>query len=346
MTFYVSAVSTLGQVRDYANAKSESAPVFTKGVSSCLKMRVFASTDSPEPYPVAELAKTASWQWVMDDDFDSTSNYILVADHAQIKVQSVTETINGEEYTFTEFTIPLPEMNTEELNTLLGKNEQVATLNGELVGFDGSGAEVFVLQVKGFTVRNRISSTGNPTALPSEFLNESGVRALLNCGFEIIFAESGSDTAADWHAEQTGTDKFIRIRLGNDERVWADGSAAEYGWSDAVALPAGVKGDAGLNGKNMAAAFAADSAGTGFTLDVKTLTGANRYLALLQTDKEPGALTAEDFAGLWFPLFAPVAAADAPVTDAGEYFAGENVETVLQEIGSTLSGLETMLAEI
>lgn len=52
-------------------------------------------------------------------------------------------------------------MNTEELNDLLGKQEQVATLNGELVSSDVNGNEVFVLQVKGFTVRNRISSSGS-----------------------------------------------------------------------------------------------------------------------------------------------------------------------------------------
>ena len=165
ITLYVNAESTLGVVRDYANARNASAPTLTRGVSACLKMRLFASGENADPYPLNELVNIPAWQWVMDDDFDSGSNYILVADHAGINVQSVTEIINETEYTFTEFTIPLSEMNTAELNTLLGKQEQVATLNGELVGLDESGSEVFVLQVKGFTVRNRISSTGNPTEI-------------------------------------------------------------------------------------------------------------------------------------------------------------------------------------
>lgn len=170
ITLYVNAESTLGVVRDYANARNASAPTLTRGVSACLKMRIFASGENADPYPLNELVNIPAWQWVMDDDFDSGSNYILVADHAGINVQSVTEIINETEYTFTEFTIPLSKMNTAELNTLLGKQEQVATLNGELVGPDESGSEVFVLQVKEFTVRNRISSTGNPTEIAAEYL--------------------------------------------------------------------------------------------------------------------------------------------------------------------------------
>ena len=55
------------------------APVLTRGVSACLKMRIFASGENADPYPIAELASIPTWQWVMDDDFDSSSNYILVA---------------------------------------------------------------------------------------------------------------------------------------------------------------------------------------------------------------------------------------------------------------------------
>jgi hypothetical protein len=79
ITLYVNAGSTLGTVRDYANAQNTAAPVLTRGVSACLKMRIFASGENADPYPIAELASIPTWQWVMDDDFDSSSNYILVA---------------------------------------------------------------------------------------------------------------------------------------------------------------------------------------------------------------------------------------------------------------------------
>lgn len=41
--FYVAAGSTLGADRDYANAQNAAAPVLTRGVATCLKMRLFAT---------------------------------------------------------------------------------------------------------------------------------------------------------------------------------------------------------------------------------------------------------------------------------------------------------------
>ena len=73
ITLYVNAESTLGTVRDYANARNASAPTLTRGVSACLKMRVFASGENTDPYPLNELTSIPSWMWVMDDDFDSAS---------------------------------------------------------------------------------------------------------------------------------------------------------------------------------------------------------------------------------------------------------------------------------
>ena len=49
--FYVAANETLGVVRDYANAKNAAAPTLVRGVDACLKMRLFAKSDGPEPYP-------------------------------------------------------------------------------------------------------------------------------------------------------------------------------------------------------------------------------------------------------------------------------------------------------
>lgn len=347
LTFYVNAESTLGAIRDYANAQNSVAPTLTRGVSACLKMRVFANADNADPYPLAALTSIPAWQFVMDDDFDSTSNYILVAEHGEISVQSVTETINEVEYTFTEFTIPIRNMNTEELNTLLGTLESVATLNGELVGFDEGGNEVFVLQVKGFTVRNRISSTGNPTEIQSEYLTEAQVRALCAAGLELIFAETQSELSQDWHEVQTETDRYFRIRLQGDSRTWTSGAAADAGWSDPFGMIAGAKGDPGEDATTWYThvAFATAGDGTGFILDATEWTENHKYIALLTTTEPAETIAQEDFAGLWIKFIID-SAANIKIADSGAYFAGETVEAALQELGGILVGMEELLKEI
>lgn len=343
--FYVNAGSTLGVIRDYANAQNATAPVLTRGVSTCLKMRLFASAENADPYPISELRSIPSWQFVMDDDFDSTSAYILIADHDDIAVAQVTETINEVKYTYTEFTIPITSMNTAELNTLLGKQESIATLNGELVGFDENSSEVFVLQVKGFTVRNRISSTGNPTDIPSEYLTEAQVRALCSAGLDLIFSQTNSETAADWHSAQTTSDEYFRVRLKGDSRNWTSGTAASAGWSSAFGLLKGATGTPGADGKTWYchAAFATAADGTGFITDATNWTANHKYIAFLTTEKK--TVTATDFAGLWVKFIID-SATNIAVTDAGNYFTGTTVEAALQELGSTLAGLEQLLAEI
>lgn len=345
MICYVSAVNTLGAVRDYANARNETAPAFTRGVGVCLKMRLFASSDTPESYPLAELSAIPAWQFVMDDDFDSSSNYILVADHSDISVAQVTETINDTECTFTEITIPVSQMNTEELNTLLGTKESIATLNGELVGFDGNGNEVFVLQVKGFTVRNRISSTGNPTELASEYLNEAQVRSLCSAGLDVIFSEILSETAADWHTVQTTADKFFRVRLKGDYRIWTNGVPADAGWSGAFGLLIGAKGESGTDGNTYYThvAFATDGAGSDFITDGTEWTVNHKYIAFLTSTEEN--VSAADFAGLWVKFIID-SADNIRITDVGNYFSRSTVESALQEVGATLAGLEHALGEI
>ena len=246
-------------------------------------------------------------------------------------VRTVSEIINEVEYTFTEFTIPISAMNTEELNTLLGKQEQVATLNGELVGSDVNGNEVFVLQVKGFTVRNRISSTGNPTEIEAEYLNEAQVRALCAAGLDLIFAETASETAADWHTPQRETDNYFRLRLKGDSRIWQNGSAADYGWSDCFGLLKGAKGEPGTDGKTYYpyVAFATAADGTDFITDGTDWTKEHKYIAFLSSEK--AEVTAEDFAGLWVKFILD-AATDIIIADAGGYFNSGNVEDVLQEL--------------
>lgn len=344
---YVNASGTLGIVRDYSNSRNESAPTFTRGVEAGIKLRLFFADELPEPYPLAPLQAIASWQFVIDKDFDSETAYILVADHENITVSSVTETINDVERTFTEVFIPIPDMNTEELVELIGSSESVSGLNGELVGFDSDANEVFVLQIKGFTVRNRISSTGNPTEIDPEYLTEAQVRALCSAGLDVIFAETASETASDWHSTQTTSDKFFRVRLKGDSRTWTSGSAADAGWSDCFGLLVGATGADGADGATYYchAAFATAADGTGFITDATDWTAAHKFIAFLTTTKTAAQISASDFAGLWIKFIIDDAA-NINIADAGGYFTGTTVEAALQELGASLDGLDAALGGI
>ena len=165
IVFYAAANETLGMVRDYSNMNKSSAPVLTLGVAVCLRMRLFAGIKVPTPYPVASLNGITDWQWSMDADFDRSTTSKLVADAGGISVHTVTDTVNGETMNFTEFVIPISNMNTQELAAWLGNEGTKSGLTGELVGYDNEAHAVFVLQIEGFKVRNRIAGLGDPTAV-------------------------------------------------------------------------------------------------------------------------------------------------------------------------------------
>lgn len=229
---YVSAAGTVGVVRDFANAKNSSLPTLVKGVETCLKLRLFSNTDGFDAYPIEQLSGVASWQWVMDRDFNEETNYILVADNANITVSKVTESIGDTEYTYTEVSIPLPNTNTVELDEWLGTEKSKPGLTAELVGYNAEGDAVFVLQLENFSVRNRLTSAGDPTEIPSEYWGESEIRAfvigVLRNPLEIQFSTDG----ASWHDAQSSTDKYFRQRIGS---INAD-------WSGAIRLPEGAPG--------------------------------------------------------------------------------------------------------
>lgn len=112
--FYIAAGETLGSVRDFANAKTMPAPTLVRGVSALLRMRLFANREGVEPYLVEVLSGIVRWQWAVDTDFSEATAYKLQADNAAIEVASVTDEIDGDEYAYTEVSIPMPEMNTVE----------------------------------------------------------------------------------------------------------------------------------------------------------------------------------------------------------------------------------------
>ena len=173
IVFYVAANETLGMIRDYANERNSPAPVLTLGVSVCLRMRLFSSTEGATPYPVTALNGISDWLWSMDSDFDRDTACKLVADAAGISVHTETDTVNGQTMSFTEFVIPITNMNTEELAAWLGNEKMKSGLTGELVGYDSSGNAVFVLQIENFSVRNRVAGLGDPTVLDQEIVTRT-----------------------------------------------------------------------------------------------------------------------------------------------------------------------------
>ncbi|OQA79903.1 MAG: hypothetical protein BWY31_04145 [Lentisphaerae bacterium ADurb.Bin242] len=278
-TFYVAANETLGVVKDYANAKTVTPPTLVRGVAACLKMRLFAKNDGTEACPLSAFANIVSWQWAMDNDFNEATTYKLVGDNGGITVSAVTETADGEETTYTEISIPMSGMNTEELAAWLGTEKSKSGLAGELVGFDANGSQIFILQVENFTVRNRITSIGNPTPIDPDYLTATQVRALLAAGMECEFSLDGTA----WHVPQTDLDRFIHFRLRGD----VNGI-----WSDAIGLVVGPKGDPGAD-SFCHVAYASDSTGANFSL---TPANGLKFRAEIHTAVEIPSPSATDFA--------------------------------------------------
>ncbi|MGN0878594.1 MAG: hypothetical protein ACI4WT_03965 [Oligosphaeraceae bacterium] len=279
--FYVAAGETLGSVRDFANAKSAAAPTLVRGVSALLRMRLFAHREGLEPYPIDALDGIVRWQWAMDTDFSEATAYRLQADHANIRVGEVTDEIDGDEYTYTEVSIPMPEMNTVELVEWIGTDRSRSGLHGELVGYDDSGAEVFILQVENFTLRNRITSLGEPTPVSPDYLTASQVAALIAAGLDCQFSTDGER----WRPEQDEGDVWLRLRVANSSGPW----------SGAILLPRGPQGAPGRDSCTFIA-YAQDADGSGFSL---TPANSRKWRAEIHLDHEPEALTAADFAGKW-----------------------------------------------
>lgn len=173
IVFYVAAGATLGKVRNYSNMINSFAPVLTLGVSVCLRLRLFSAMEDATPYPISSFNNITNWEWSMDADFDRSTACKLVADADGISVHTVTDTVNGETKDFTEFVIPISEMNTIELTTWLGNEKMKSGLTGELVGYDSGGNAIFVLQIEDFSVRNRVSGPDAPTAVDEGFVTRT-----------------------------------------------------------------------------------------------------------------------------------------------------------------------------
>lgn len=184
ITIYAAANETLAAVRDSANARPASAPIFTRDVEVELHLRLFANPNEPDRYILPD--GIVSWGWYMDTDFDTTTAFKIVGDNADISVseQEESETTNPEtgetiiDYGYTDIKIPISTMNSEALVAWLGTEKSQGGLIGELCGYDAAGDSVFVLQIEGFTVRNRISESGMPSENVENYLTIDQARAL------------------------------------------------------------------------------------------------------------------------------------------------------------------------
>lgn len=275
---YATANEVLARVRDRANAKAATPPTLARGCGFRLKIRLFANAYDDTPYPLSNLANITSWAFVMDSDWDSATPFKVVADAGEITVGEVQDQYEGEVVTYTEAVVPVSETNTEELAAWLGSEEGKDGLNAELIGYDGTGEEAFVLQIKGFSVRNRLGSVGDPTPIPSEYLNADQVRALIASGAVLQFSPDGTT----WKDSQEDGDIYLRFR---------SASAASAAWSPAIALPMGVDGASAY----IYVAYASDSMGSNFSLEP---TSGLKYRAELHTNIPLDSPSAADFSGV------------------------------------------------
>ena len=164
---YLDAHESVAVVRDEKNMRSLPPPTLVRGTACVLKLRLFAERIGTTPYPIANLYDVVAWQWAMDSDFYDRSPYKLVADNVAIELNSVQEFRDGIGRVYTQITIPMPSMETNELARWLGSEPVRAGLTGELTGFDSTGSPIYILQIEGFKIRNRIVSSAGPTTSSS-----------------------------------------------------------------------------------------------------------------------------------------------------------------------------------
>jgi len=205
--FYVSAKESLGVCKDSLGVQDASAPAIILGSKVRFRMRLLTGDGTNTPLPIAPLASCVSWEFVMDSDWNHTTPLKVVADNANIAVATVTETdAAGTEHTYTEVQIPVISINSAELQALL--TSETATLNAELAGYDSSAELAYILQIKGFTVRNRIAASGPPTETEDLYLDEAEVRALLAGYTELAATPTAGNllsTDAAGQAEDSGS---------------------------------------------------------------------------------------------------------------------------------------------
>ena len=225
IVLYANADSTLAYVTDSYGGRYENRVSFTRGFKATLVLRLLTG-ENGEPYPVSQLEQYTSWRCVFDVDYKQSTTPILSADSESI-------TVSGDG-TVTEIRIPISNMNTNELADAILDFESLAGVTMELVGILPDGTEGFGLQVKGFTIRNRILYSDEPTEQEARFLDREQVLALVASGFDLQF----SSDLVEWHETQTDSDTHFRFRSEASETS---------AWSEPVMVPQGPPGEQGFS---------------------------------------------------------------------------------------------------
>ena len=222
---YCAVDGARGEVRNRDNTAGAPPPELVMGLPCELRLRLFANCADTTPYPPAQLAEVVSWSFAMDNDFSPQSTVKLVAGNADIALAEVAE--NGVSYT--QITIPLPETSTTELAAALDGKESIR-LDGELIGYDSGHEEAFVLQIRDFTVRGRLTGLGDSLSVLSavcEAMAEDAVNALLVSGGYVV--SSGAELIASGAVAAVSSALISRIAAvsgGLTERPTSSGAEA------------------------------------------------------------------------------------------------------------------------
>ena len=225
IVLYANADSTLAYVTDSYGGRYENRVSFTRGFKATLVLRLLTG-ENGEPYPVSQLEQYTSWRCVFDVDYKQSTTPILSADSGEI-------TVSGDG-TVTEIRIPISNMNTNELADAILDFESLAGVTMELVGILPDGTDGFGLQIKGFTIRNRILYSGAPTEQEARWLDREQVLALVASGFDLQF----SSDLVEWHETQNDADTHFRFRSEASETA---------AWSEPVMVPVGPPGEQGFS---------------------------------------------------------------------------------------------------
>ena len=226
---YLDAHESVAVVRDEKNMRSLPPPTLVRGTACILKLRLFAERIGTTPYPIANLYDVVSWQWAMDSDFYDRSPYKLVADNPNIELNSVQEFRDGIGRVYTQITIPMPSMETNELARWLGSEPVRAGLTGELTGFDATGSPIYILQIEGFKIRNRIVSSSGPTTSSSGAVSGVTLEQIQQMINQAIVNAGGNSSGGNNSSSGSGGNNSSSGSEGNNSSSGSGGNNSSSG---------------------------------------------------------------------------------------------------------------------
>jgi len=238
---YLDAHESVAVVRDEKNMRSLPPPTLVRGTACVLKLRLFAERIGTTPFPIANLYDVVSWQWAMDSDFCDRSPHKLVADSANIELNSVQEFRDGIGRAYTQITIPMPSMETGELARWLGSEPVRAGLTGELTGFDATGSPIYILQIEGFKIRNRIVASAAPPTSSSCAVPGITMEQLQQMINQAIINAGGNSSGGNNSSSGSG---------GNNSSSGSEGSNSSSGGNNSSSGSEGSNSSSGSGGNN------------------------------------------------------------------------------------------------